>query len=106
MEMPAPPPWYGWFTCTGKSELLVVDGKVNQQCYIGIFLQNLLPWAPATFQRNFVLVRDNATPRTAQSTPNLPAGDEVEVLQWLAQCPDLEPIKYLRPNGAVYQRYG
>ena len=83
------------FHAPGKSELMVMDGTVNQQRYIGILCQNLLPWARATFQRNFVLVHDNATPHTAQNTCNFLAGEEVEVMHWPARSPDLNPIEHI-----------
>ena len=41
------------FHPSGKSQLVVVDGTVNQQCHIGILRQNLFPWARATSPRKF-----------------------------------------------------
>ena len=38
----------GAFHAAGKSELVVVDGTVNQQRFIGILRQNLIPWLWAT----------------------------------------------------------
>ena len=83
------------FHASGKSELVVVDGKVNQQHYIGISHQNLHPWARATFQRHFVLVHDNTTPHTARNMHNFLAGEEVEVMQWPAWSPDLNPREHI-----------
>ena len=74
---------WGPFHASSNSELLVVNGTVNQQRYIGILRQNLLPWARANFQRKLVLVHDNATPHTARNTRNILAGKEVEVMQGL-----------------------
>ena len=68
---------WGAFRASGKSELVVVDGTVNQKSYIGILRQSLLPWARATFQRKCVLGHDNATPNTARYVRNFSswAGD-------------------------------
>ena len=80
---------WGAFHASGKSELVVVDGTVNQQRYIGILRQNLLLWASATFQKKIVLVHDNATPQIARNTRNFLAGEEVDVMQRPAQRPYL-----------------
>ena len=65
---------WGAFHVSGKVELVVLDDTANQQRYIGILHQNILPWATATFQMNFVFVYDNATPHTARNTRNFLAG--------------------------------
>ena len=64
---------WGVFHASCKSELMVVDGTVNQKCYIGILRQNF-PWARVTFQRNFVLVHDNVTPPNARNRRNFLVG--------------------------------
>ena len=76
------------FNASGKSELMVVDGTVNQQCYIGILCLNPLSWARATSQWNFMLVQDNATPLTARNTRNFLSWEEAGVMQWTARYPD------------------
>ena len=97
-----------WASCicphhhaSGKSKLVVVDGTVNQQCYIGFLRQTLLPGASATFQRNFALVHGNASPHTARNTRNILVGDEVEVMQW----PTRNPIKHIWDQMGLFIRY-
>ena len=65
---------WGALHASGKSELVVVNGTVNQQRYIGILRQNLRHRARTTFQRNFELIHDNATPHTARNTHSFLAG--------------------------------
>ena len=91
------------FHASGKSELVVVDVKVSQQHYIDIWRQNLLPWARATFPRNFVFVHGNVTPHTARNKHNFLEREEVEVMQWPTGSPDLKRVE---PYVALYQRYG
>ena len=101
---------WGAFYASGKSEQVVVDGTVYQQCLIGISRQNPLLWAKATFQRIFclLLVHDNATctPCCTKYT-QFSSGWE----GWGHAVACLEPWSkhrrtYLAPDGAVYQRYG
>ena len=81
----------GAFYASGKSELVVVEGTVNQQCYIGILPKNLLPWTRAILQRNVLFVHDNATPQTARNTRIFLAGEGVEIMQWPAWALILTP---------------
>ena len=72
---------WGAFHALGKSQMVVVDGTVNQQWYIAILRQNVILCARATLQRIFMLVNDNATPYTARNTRTFLVGEEVEVMQ-------------------------
>ena len=72
-----------------------MDGAVNQQRSINILSQNLLPWARATFQRNFMRVHNNDTPYIARNTRNVLSVEEVEVIQRPARSPDLNPIEHI-----------
>ena len=47
----------------GRSDMVVVDGAMNQHRYIQILRNQMLPWATRVFGRNFVYVhtaRDTA----------------------------------------------
>ena len=52
----------------GRSELVVVDGVMNQHWYIKIPRNQMLPWATGVFGCNVVYVQDNAPPHTARDT--------------------------------------
>ena len=53
--------------------------------------QNLLPWARATFQRNLVLLHDNAIPHAARYARTFLAGKEVEVMELACWEPCYKP---------------
>ena len=86
----------------GKSELIVVDGTMNRQVYRLLQQQSLLCWTKANFQKNFVLVYDNAPPRTAQATRDFLENQDTKVMDWLAKSPDMNPIKHLWDQKVVH----
>ena len=53
--------WTGFYY-GGKNELVVLDGTMNQQVYRRTLQLSLLPWTRPTFQNNFALVQENASP--------------------------------------------
>ena len=72
---------------------------VTLHCHLG-------PKSPSlgrvTFQRKFVL--EDATPHTARNTRNFLAGEEVEVMQWPARSPDLNPIEHISEQMRLFIR--
>ena len=80
----------------GKSQLVFIDGTMNQYVYMDIIRDNLLPFARATFQDNFVLIQDNAPPHRARRTMQLMAEEEVEVMEWPPMSPDMHPIEHVK----------
>ena len=65
-----------------KSELVVMDGTMNQQVCRRVLQQSFLPWVRATFQNNFVLVQGNAPPYIARTAMEFPENQGVEVMDW------------------------
>ena len=61
----------------------------------------MLPWATGLFERNFVYVQDNAPPHTARDTASFSDQQHVEVVDWPAQSPDMNPIEHIRDQMSV-----
>ena len=79
----------------GRSELVVVDGAMNRHRNIQILRNQMLPWATVVFGRNFVYVQDNAPPQTAHDTADFLDQQDVEVMDWAIQSPDMNPIEHV-----------
>ena len=86
-----------------KSEL-VVDGTFNRFQYVDILRNSMVPYARVTFQNNFVLIQDNATCHTVRHTRGFLAQEQVEVMPWPANSPDMNPIKHVWDQVGVYIR--
>ena len=88
----------------GRSELVVVDGTLNQHRYIQVLRNQILPWATGVFGRNFVYVQDNAPPHTERDMAAFLDQQNVEVMDWPAQSPDMNPIEHVGDQMSVWIR--
>ena len=64
----------------------------------------MLPWATGVFGRNFVYVQDNAPPHTARDTAAFSDQQDVEVMDWPAPSPDMNPIEHVWVQMSVWIR--
>ena len=71
--------WTG-FHYSDKSELVVLDGTMNQQVYRRVLQQSRLLWARANFQNNYFLVQHNAPPHTVRATRDFLENQDMAVM--------------------------
>ena len=88
----------------GRSELVVVDGAMNRHKYIQILRNQMLRWVTGVFGRNFVYVQDNAPPHTACDTAAFLDQQDVEVMDWPARSPYMNPIEHVWGQMSVWIR--
>lgn len=86
---------WGGIMVGGRTELVFPDGFLTAQQYLDIILQPIVrPWAGAVGE-NFHLVHDNARPHVARIVMNWLVNEGIDVLPWVPQSPDLNPIEHV-----------
>lgn len=86
---------WGGISVGGRSDLISLQGFLNSIAYRDIILQPLvIPYAAAVGPR-FIFMHDNATPHSARIISDFLDEENIDVLPWPAQSPDLNPIEHL-----------
>ncbi|GMF24271.1 unnamed protein product [Phytophthora fragariaefolia] len=84
---------WGAFGTKGKSELVVLEGRQNSGHYIYTVSEHLLPFAHKHYGTDFVLMQDNASIHSSNETIMFFQEIGVQLLDWPARSPDLNPIE-------------
>lgn len=69
-----------------------INGSVDSRKYC-LLLEQFLPYANTLYPEGWVLQQDGATPHTSRYTKDWLRDENIEVLQWPANSPDLSPIE-------------
>ena len=85
---------WGAITSSGMLDLVIIDGTVNQYNYKDeILIPRVLPYK-ATHD-DMIFQHDGAGPHRANTVIDWLAENDIEVIKWPAQSPDLNPIENL-----------
>ena len=83
---------WGCFAAEGVKGQARITTSMNSELYQRTLQQHFLPMVA---QSPCILQQDNAKPHTSRSTQRWFANQGIEVLDWLSQFPDLNPIENL-----------
>ena len=88
--------FWGCFSYHGLGVLRRVVGSMNQESYLGV-LRDALPVARESFfcGQRFVFQQDNARCHTTASVTAWISRNDIELMGWPAQSPDINPIENL-----------
>ena len=77
----------------GEGKISVIDGRMNAQKYKQILQENLMSSVESLkLPSDYIFQQDNDPKNTAKSTKKWLSENNVIVLQWPSQSPDLNPI--------------
>ena len=87
---------WGCFSAKGVGKISVIDGKMNAKKYKQILQKNLMSSVKSLeLSSDYIFQQDNDPKHTAKSTKKWLSENNVNILQWSCQSPDLNPIENL-----------
>lgn len=87
---------WGCFSLNGTGEIGIINGRMNSTDYINILNKNLIISAEMMgLNDGFVFQQDNDPKHTARITKKWFQDNNVDLLTWPSQSPDLNPIENL-----------
>ena len=87
---------WGCMSANGVGYMCRINGGLDAELYVGILADEMVKSAEWLFVNNeFTFQHDNDSKHTARKTSQRIADQEVVVMDWPPQSPDLNPIEHL-----------
>jgi len=87
---------WGCFAAHGVGSLYLVEGILKKEQYLNIMEDHMIPSADLLFGREeWLFQQDNDPKHTAIVVKHWMEDEEVPLMEWPAQSPDLNPIENL-----------
>ncbi len=86
---------WGCFSYKGVGKLAFIENKMDSATYINILANNLASSAEIMGLEKFIYQQDNDPKHTSKLTRSYFSDNNIELLPWPAQSPDLNPIETL-----------
>ena len=84
---------WGMISAEEPGPLICLNGKVNAEVYKQLLLQHLLPYLDTTRLQPPTFIQDDAPRHTARKVTAFFDDENLSVMEWPSQSPDLNPIK-------------
>lgn len=81
------------FSQKGKSDIAILDGRQNAQKYTETLQSHLIPFTARNYNSSWIFQQDNASIHTARLTKSWFQEKNIQVMEWPAKSPDLNPIE-------------
>ena len=84
---------FGMVSAAGPGPLVRLHGRINAAVYKELLKQHVLPILRTSVNQPAVFMQDNAPCHTAKSVKTFLSDENVTVMDWPAQSPDINPIQ-------------
>ena len=86
---------WGAFSWHGVGPLVKINGKMDKFQYLDILKNHMEPFAFDSMPIKWKLMQDNVPKHSLNVVKNWFCSEQIPVLDWPAQSPDLNPIENL-----------
>ncbi|KAI5615079.1 hypothetical protein C0J50_3304, partial [Silurus asotus] len=86
---------WGMFSAAGVGPLIQLHGRVNANVYQNLLQQHMVPSLRSSLNQPAVFMQDNAPCHTAKRVKPFLETENIEIMTWPAQSPDLNTTENL-----------